>query len=246
MKAQTGFLDIVAGPCSAESREQVMETALQLKTVGIKTFRAGLWKPRSRCGTFEGVGVSALPWLNEVQKMYGMKVTTEVALPAHVDAALKAGIDILWIGARTTVNPFMMFELAESLRGCSVPVFVKNPVCPDLTLWKGGIDRLCRAGVNCISLIHRGFCLEDNTPYRNTPLWDFVDRIRVVFPDFPLYCDPSHIAGRRELLPELCKKALDYNYHGLFIESHCAPDKALSDVAQQITPNELNDLMMLL
>lgn len=172
-----------------------------------------------------------------------MKVTTEVATPAHAEAALKAGIDMLWIGARTTVNPFMTSELAEALRGTDIPVFVKNPVCPDLALWEGSIERLCKAGIRRISIIHRGFCLVDNAPYRNTPLWDMAHAVHSHFPEFPIYCDPSHMAGKREFLKELCQKAIDENYDGLFIESHCNPDAALSDAAQQLTPTGLRQLL---
>lgn len=238
-----GILDVIAGPCSAESRQQVMETAEGLKRVGISVMRAGLWKPRSRCGTFEGVGVRALPWLNDVRHTYGLKVMTEVALPSHVEAALKGGVDMLWIGARTTVNPFMMSEIAESLRGVDIPLFVKNPVCPDLALWIGSVERLVRVGIHRISLIHRGFCLVDNAPYRNTPLWILADQMHQEFPEFPLYCDPSHIAGKRELLLQICRDAMKHHNDGLFIECHCCPEKALSDAAQQITPTGLENLL---
>ena len=237
------IMDVIAGPCSAESAQQVLETAAGLKKAGISVLRAGLWKPRSRCGTFEGVGVQALPWLNEVQRLYGMKVMTEVAMPSHVEAALKGGVDMLWIGARTTVNPFMMSELAEALRGVDIPLFVKNPVCPDLSLWIGAVERLARVGICQLSLIHRGFCLPDNAPYRNTPLWELVDSMHAEFPDFPVYCDPSHIAGKRELLYQLCREALGHHNDGLFLESHCCPEKALSDAAQQLTPVGLEELL---
>lgn len=237
-------MNVIAGPCSAESERQVLETAVGLKKVGISVMRAGLWKPRSRYGTFEGVGVQGLPWLNEVQRVCGMKVMTEVALPSHVEAALKGGVDMLWIGARTTVNPFMMSELAEALRGVDVPLFVKNPVCPDLSLWIGSVERLVRAGIHRLSLIHRGFCLSDNLPYRNTPLWELVDQMQSEFPDFPVYCDPSHIAGKRELLLPLCREALARHNDGLFIECHCCPERALSDAAQQLTPSGLEELLL--
>lgn len=236
-------LDVIAGPCSAESRQQILETAEGLKNAGISVMRAGLWKPRSRCGTFEGVGVQALPWLKDAKNLYGLKVMTEVALPSHVEVALKEGIDMLWIGARTTVNPFMISELAEALRGVDILVFIKNPVNPDLPLWMGCVERLLRVGVCRISLIHRGFCLLDNTPYRNTPLWGLVDEMHQEFPDFPVYCDPSHIAGKRHLLLQLCRDAISHHNDGLFIECHCCPDKALSDAAQQVTPAELNKLL---
>ena len=236
-------LDVIAGPCSAESRQQVLETAEGLKRLGVSVMRAGLWKPRSRYGAFEGVGECALPWLHDVQCRYGLMVMTEIALPVHVEAALKGNVDMLWIGARTTVNPFMMSELAEALRGVDIPVFVKNPVCPDVPLWIGSVERLLRAGVNRISLIHRGFCLSDNTPYRNSPLWELVEYMRREFPAFPVYCDPSHIAGRRELLLPLCREAVAHQNDGLFIECHCCPEQALSDAGQQITPAGLGMLL---
>lgn len=237
------ILNVIAGPCSAESRQQMLETAKGLNDIGISVMRAGLWKPRSRCGMFEGLGARAIPWLNEIQQTYGMKVMTEVALPSHVEIVLKSGVDMLWIGARTTVNPFMMSELAEALRGVDIPLFVKNPVNPDLLLWTGSVERLMRVGIRDISLIHRGFCLLDNKPYRNTPVWELVDKMHDEFPDFPVYCDPSHIAGNKALLPHLCQEALDHHNDGLFIESHCCPDKALSDAAQQITPTELGKML---
>lgn len=236
-------MDVIAGPCSAESREQVIETAKGLNEIGISVMRAGLWKPRSRYGMFEGVGEKAIPWLNEIQREYRMKVMTEVALPSHVELALKGGIDMLWIGARTTVNPFMMAELAESLRGIDIPIFIKNPVCPDLSLWIGGLERLMNAGIERLSLIHRGFCLENNAPYRNMPLWNMVKIMHQEFPTFPIYCDPSHIAGNRELLLQVCNEAIVCQYDGLFIESHYEPDKALSDAKQQLSPSDLGRLL---
>ena len=235
-------LHIIAGPCSAESREQVVSTAEQLKAVGIDTFRAGLWKPRSRWGTFEGRGVEALPWLKEVQQM-GMKVMTEVALPCHVEAVLKAGLDALWIGARTVVNPFMMEELGAALQGVEIPVLVKNPVCPDLELWKGGLDRLMHHQVKNLGSIYRGFCVVDSAPYRNAPLWPFLKLFREEYPDLPLYFDPSHISGKRALIPELCREALSYDLDGMMIESHVCPDCALSDAAQQLTPHDVKALL---
>ena len=234
---------LVAGPCSAESRMQMMETARGLRSIGVKAFRAGLWKPRSRYGTFEGVGEEGLAWMNEIQRELGMKVMTEVALPSHVEAVLKAGVDMVWIGARTTVNPFMMHELAEALRGCQLPVWVKNPVCPDIELWMGAVERLQHSGVEDIRLIHRGFCAIDSAPYRNAPLWECMEKMRTQFPGLPLYCDPSHIAGKRELLASVCEKALSLQVDGLFVESHCCPQKALSDAAQQLTPEGLDDLL---
>lgn len=243
MAIHGGKLEIIAGPCSAESEKQVLETAEGLKKAGIKVFRAGIWKPRSRLGSFEGMGVTALPWLEEVRQEYGLEVMTEVATPYHVDCALKHGMDRLWIGARTSVNPFMISELAESLRGVEIPIYVKNPVCPDVELWKGVIERLKNVGIKDISLIHRGFCLLDNSPYRNTPLWNLCTEVKQEFGNIPLYCDPSHIAGRRELISDLCLQALKNNVDGLFIESHCNPDCALSDSLQQFTPSMLKELL---
>lgn len=243
MNGMKSELQIVAGPCSAETREQMMCTATALHASGIRTLRAGLWKPRSRCGAFEGVGERGLPWMQEIQQALGMAVFTEVALPTHVESVLKAGLDGVWIGARTTVNPFMMHELAEALRGTDIPVWVKNPVSPDLDLWVGAIERLLHVGIKQVSAIHRGFTLVDNTPYRNTPLWEFVGEIHSYFPELSVFCDPSHIAGNRSLLFELCKTALSYGADGFFIESHCCPEKALSDAEQQLTPDDLSELL---
>lgn len=253
-EADTGFsfvtemmekteIGVIAGPCSAESRVQILETARGLQKIGVETLRAGLWKPRSRFGTFEGVGESGLAWLGEIQRELGMKTMTEVALPSHVEAVMKAGIDMVWIGARTTVNPFMMSELAEALHGCDIPVWVKNPVCPDIELWIGAVERLQHAGVRDIRIIYRGFCTIQHQPYRNAPLWEYAERFRSNFLDLPFYCDPSHIAGKRELLSSVCEKALSLQVDGLFIESHCQPEKALSDAAQQLTPDALAGLL---
>ena len=235
-------LHIIAGPCSAESREQLVKTAQELKAIGIDTFRAGLWKPRSHWGTFEGRGAEALPWMKEVQNL-GMKVMTEVALPAHVEAALKAGLDQLWIGARTVVNPFMMDELASALQGTDIPVFVKNPVCPDLELWAGGLERLMHKDVKQLRCIYRGFSVYDPAPFRNSPLWPLLREFRERFSELPMYYDPSHIAGKRELIPQLIRGALNYPVDGFFIESHICPDFALSDAAQQLTPHDLKVML---
>lgn len=243
MKYPNSSLQIIAGPCSAESRQQMMCTATALHASGIRTLRAGLWKPRSRYGTFEGVGEKGLPWMQEIQQTLGMDILTEVALPTHVEAVLRAGLDGVWIGARTSVNPFMVNEIAEALRGTDLPVWVKNPVSPDLELWIGAIERLQHAGIKKISAIHRGFTLADNTPYRNTPLWELADRISLSFPDIPIFCDPSHIAGNRSLIPNICRKALSLHADGFFIESHCCPEQALSDAAQQLTPADLSQLL---
>lgn len=211
--------------------------------MGVEALRAGLWKPRSRYGTFEGVGERGLAWLNEIQHELNLQVMTEVALPRHVEAVMKAGLDMLWIGARTTANPFMMHELAEALRGCDLPVWIKNPVCPDIELWIGAVERLQQAGIQDIRIIHRGFCTTDSSPYRNAPLWEQTEKFRTHFPHLPFYCDPSHIAGRRELLLPICRKALSLQADGLFIESHYCPQQALSDSAQQLTPDNLAELL---
>ena len=235
-------MHLIAGPCSAESREQVLTTAQQLKAFGVDTFRAGLWKPRSRYGSFEGRGEQAVPWMKEVQQL-GMKIMTEVALPKHVEIALKGGFDALWIGARTVVNPFLMEMLAEELSGVDIPVYVKNPVCPDLALWGGAIDRLRHHNVNKLYAIHRGFNTLDSAPYRNAPVWEYMDKFIQHFPEIPLYVDPSHMAGKRELIQELCEQSLNYNIAGFFIESHVCPAQALSDAPQQLTPEDLHTLM---
>lgn len=236
-------MEIIAGPCSVESEEQIFFTAEGLSRIDIKVLRAGVWKPRSRYGSFEGIGCDALPWLDAVRYEYGMEIMTEVATPHHVECVLKHNIDRIWIGARTSVNPFMITELAESLRGVDIPVFIKNPVCPDVELWKGAIERLMKSGLKNISLIHRGFCLLDNSPYRNTPLWNICDEVRKEFGSIPLYFDPSHVSGRRELIQDVCTEALRHDIQGLFIESHCNPDAALSDSKQQLTPLQLKDLL---
>lgn len=231
---------VIAGPCSAESREQIMETALQLSSKGIKIFRAGIWKPRTKPGGFEGVGAAGLPWLKEVKEKTGMLTATEVATPYHVLEAIKAGIDILWIGARTVANPFAMQELAEALRGTDMPVLVKNPVNPDLELWIGAFERLYNAGIRRLGAIHRGFSSYEKKLYRNVPLWHIPIELKRRYPQMTIFCDPSHIGGKRELVAPISQQALDLNFEGLIIESHCSPDNALSDAAQQITPEILD------
>ena len=237
---------VIAGPCSAESEEQVMTTAKQLATKGCHNFRAGVWKPRTKPGGFEGHGEKALPWLQRVQKETGMLVATEVATPEHVELAMKYGIDILWIGARTSANPFAMQALADALRGCEKPVFVKNPVNPDLELWIGALERLNQAGVTHLGAIHRGFSSYDKKIYRNLPMWQIPIELRRRIPDMPIICDPSHIGGKRELVAPLCQQALDLGADGLIVESHCDPDKAWSDAAQQVTPDVLDYILSLL
>ena len=227
---------VIAGPCSAETEEQVLRTAGQLAAKGIKIFRAGIWKPRTKPGGFEGVGEVGLPWLQRVKEAYHMLTATEVATPAHVEAALAHGIDILWIGARTVVNPFAMQDLADALRGKDVPVLVKNPVNPDLELWIGGLQRLNDAGIKRLAVIHRGFSSYDKRIYRNSPMWHIPIELRRRIPNLPIFGDPSHIGGRRELIAPLCQQAMDLGFDGLIVESHCTPDAAWSDAAQQVTP----------
>lgn len=230
---------IIAGPCSAESEEQVLETAKLLSSQGVKIFRAGIWKPRTKPGLFEGVGEEGLRWLKKVKQETGMYTATEVATQRHVFEALKYGVDMLWIGARTTVNPFAVQEVAEALRGTDIPVLVKNPVNPDLDLWIGAFERLLAVGINRIGAIHRGFSTYDKKIYRNIPQWHIPIELRRRIPNLPIICDPSHIGGKRELIAPLSQQAMDLNFDGLMIESHCNPDKAMSDSAQQITPDVL-------
>lgn len=234
---------VIAGPCSAETEEQVMTTATQLAQKGVKLFRSGIWKPRTKPGGFEGVGEEGLIWLNRVQKELGMKVCTEVATKAHVEAALKAGIDLLWIGARTVANPFAMQEIADALRGADVPVLVKNPVNPDLELWIGGLERINQAGITRLGVIHRGFSTYEKRLYRNLPMWHIPIELRRRIPGLPIFGDPSHIGGARELVAPLCQQAMDLGFEGLIIESHCCPDSAWSDAKQQVTPDVLDFIL---
>lgn len=239
-------LTVIAGPCSAETEEQVMKTARQLAEKGCHIFRAGAWKPRTKPGGFEGNGEAALPWLKTVKEETGMMVATEVATPEHVELALKYGIDILWVGARTTANPFAMQALADSLQGVDVPVFIKNPVNPDLELWIGAMERINQAGVKRIAAIHRGFSSYDKKIYRNLPMWQIPIELRRRIPQLPIICDPSHIGGSRELIAPLCQQAMDLGLDGLIVESHCDPDKAWSDAKQQVTPDVLDYILSLL
>lgn len=235
---------LITGPCSAETEEQLMETAKQLALLNkVSIFRAGIWKPRTRPNSFEGVGVSGLKWLRSVKQETGMMVGTEVANEKHVYEALKYGIDMLWIGARTSVNPFTVQEIADALRGVDVMVMVKNPINPDIELWIGAIERVAKAGIKKIGAIHRGFSTYEKTVYRNQPNWQLPIELRRRIPEMPIICDPSHIGGAREYIHEISQKALDLNFDGLMIESHIDPDKALSDSAQQITPNDLKELL---
>jgi len=231
---------VIAGPCSAETEEQVLTTAKQLAANGIRIFRAGIWKPRTKPGGFEGVGSDGLPWLRRVKQETGMYTATEVATAKHVYEALKYGVDILWIGARTTANPFAVQEIADALKGVDVPILIKNPVNPDLELWIGAIERIYNTGLHRIAAIHRGFSSYEKKLYRNQPQWHIPIELHRRFPDLPLFCDPSHIGGKRELIAPLSQQAMDMQYNGLIIESHCEPDKALSDKEQQITPDSLD------
>lgn len=234
---------LIAGPCSAESEEQLMQTAAQLRKLGVEVLRAGLWKPRTHPGYFEGVGEEGLPWMQRVQRELGMKVCTEVAGAAHVRRCLEAGIDMFWIGARTTANPFMVQEIADALEGSCVPVLVKNPVNPDMELWFGAIERLQARGVSRIGAIFRGFSTTEVISYRNSPHWQMAARFRQRFPDMPLFCDPSHMSGDAAYVPEIARRALELGFDSLMIESHSNPDRALSDAAQQLSPAELGVLL---
>jgi chorismate mutase len=230
---------IMAGPCSAESEEQVLTTARQLSAQGIKIYRAGIWKPRTRPNAFEGVGSVGLPWLKKVKEQLGMYTATEVANVKHVYEALKYGVDILWIGARTTANPFAVQEIADTLKGMDIPVLVKNPVNPDIELWIGALERLNDAGIRKLAAIHRGFSSYDKSVYRNDPHWQIPIELRRRIPNLPIIVDPSHIGGKRELIFDISQRAMDLNFDGLIIESHCNPDEAWSDAKQQITPETL-------
>ena len=237
---------LIAGPCSAETEEQVMNTARSLAECGVKIFRAGIWKPRTKPGGFEGVGTEGLRWLKEVKAETGMYTATEVATAKHVFEALKYGVDILWIGARTSANPFAMQEIADALEGVDIPVLVKNPVNPDLELWIGALERINNAGLRRLAAIHRGFSSYDKKIYRNLPQWHIPIELRRRIPELPIFCDPSHIGGKRELIASLCQQAMDLNFDGLIIESHCNPDAAWSDAAQQVTPDILDYIHNLL
>lgn len=227
---------LIAGPCSAETEEQVLQTAHALAEQGIDLYRAGIWKPRTRPGAFEGVGTEGLRWLRRVKQETGLKVTTEVANTQHVFEALKHGIDVLWIGARTTVNPFSVQEVADALSGVDIPVLIKNPVNADLKLWMGAIERIYKAGIERIAVVHRGFSSHGENKFRNTPLWQLPIELKRRYPDLQIICDHSHICGRRDLLAGIAQRALDLNYDGLMTEVHPRPDEAWSDAEQQLTP----------
>ncbi|MDC1237621.1 bifunctional 3-deoxy-7-phosphoheptulonate synthase/chorismate mutase type II [Polaribacter sp.] len=234
---------VIAGPCSAETEEQVLKIAHELKDSDVSYFRAGIWKPRTRPGMFEGVGEIGLRWLKKVKEETGMKTCTEVANAAHVKLAIENDVDLLWIGARSTVSPFIMQEIADALAGTDKIVLVKNPVNPDLALWLGGIERLYTAGIKNLGAIHRGFSTYEKTKYRNTPEWQLAIEFQNKFPDLPLINDPSHITGKRDMIFEVSQTALDLNFDGLMIETHFDPEKAWSDAAQQVTPDALKQIM---
>ena len=235
---------VVAGPCSAESEQQVMSICKEVaQNSSVKLLRAGIWKPRTRPNSFEGLGEIALPWLVNAGKATNLPTTTEVANKKHVEAALKAGIDVLWIGARTTVNPFAVQEIADALKGIEIPVMIKNPINPDLQLWLGAFERFEQAGITDLTAIHRGFSVYKHAKYRNVPSWQIPIALKEERPDLPIICDPSHITGSRDLLLEVSQKAMDLNFEGLMIETHPNPDEAWSDAAQQVTGDGLKDIL---
>ena len=234
---------VIAGPCSAETEDQVLKIAHELKDTDVNYYRAGIWKPRTRPGNFEGVGAIGLNWLKKVKEETGLKTATEVANKAHVDLALENDVDLLWIGARTTVSPFNVQELADALNGTDKIVLIKNPVNPDLSLWLGAVERFYNAGITKLGVIHRGFSTYKKTKYRNIPEWQMGIELQSKFPDLPIINDPSHIGGKRDLIFDISQTALDLNFDGLMIETHCDPDNAWSDAAQQVTPDRLVEIM---
>jgi chorismate mutase len=235
---------IISGPCSAETEEQVLETAKRLAVTGrVDMLRAGIWKPRTKPGMFEGVGTKGLPWLQQAKKATGLPATVEVATGKQVQDALTFEVDVLWIGARTTVNPFSVQEVADALKGVDVPVLIKNPINPDLELWTGAVERIARAGVKQIGLIHRGFSSYGNTEYRNAPMWHLAIEMKLKYPELLFINDPSHICGRRDILMDVMQKAIDLDYDGLMVESHIDPDNAWSDARQQVTPEQLKEML---
>jgi chorismate mutase len=250
--AKTKFADpasdkkplIISGPCSAETEEQTLATALALaKTGKVDVLRAGIWKPRTRPGSFEGIGAKGLPWLQKARELTGMPTTVEVATAKQVEDALHFGVDILWIGARTTVNPFSVQDVADALKGVKIPVLIKNPINPDLELWIGAVERIAKAGIEKIGLIHRGFSSYGNTEYRNAPMWHLAIELKRRHPELPMICDPSHISGRRDILQAVAQEAIDLDYDGLMLETHVDPDNAWSDAKQQITPEKFGEML---
>ena len=235
---------IISGPCSAETEEQVIQTATRLANTGkVDMLRAGIWKPRTKPGMFEGIGVRGLPWLLQAKKITGLPTTVEVATAKHVEDALNFDVDVLWIGARTTVNPFSVQECADALRGVNIPVLIKNPINPDLELWGGGIERLLKVGLKKVGMIHRGFSSYGNTEYRNAPMWHLPIEMKRRFPEMMMICDPSHICGRRDILLDVAQEAIDLDFDGLMLESHIDPDNAWSDAKQQVTPERLAEML---
>lgn len=235
---------IISGPCSAESENQVLQTAKKIESIGkVRIFRSGVWKPRTRPNAFEGKGEEALKWLNQVQSQTSLKVAVEVAQPAHVELALKYEMDVLWLGARTVVNPFSVQEIADSLKGVDIPVLVKNPLNPDISLWIGALERINQAGINKLIAIHRGFDFLKKSPFRNAPMWEIPIELKRRYPQLPIIVDPSHIGGKRDLIFDISQKAMDLGMNGLMIESHINPDTALTDAAQQLTPQRLEDVL---
>ena len=234
---------VVAGPCSAETEEQLMKTAKGLKELGINVFRAGIWKPRTHPGSFEGVGSIGLKWMQKVKNEYGLKIATEVAGEKHVYECLKYGVDLVWLGARTTANPFLVQEIADALKDTDIPVLVKNPVNPDLDLWIGALERLNNAGIKKLGVIHRGFSTFEKIKYRNDPQWQIAIELRSRYPELPFFVDPSHMGGSTDYIKDISQRSLDLGFEGLMIESHCNPSCALSDAKQQLTPDELKDML---
>jgi chorismate mutase len=235
---------VIAGPCSAETEDQMLTIARELKQIeAVRVFRAGIWKPRTRPNCFEGVGEKGLEWLKKVKDETGLLTTTEVANGQHVELALKHGVDILWIGARTSVNPFSVQEIADALKGVDIPVMVKNPINTDLALWMGAIERIHGAGINKLAAIHRGFSSAEKSKYRNHPLWRIPMELKRRLPELPLICDPSHISGNRDLVESICQKAMDIDMDGLMVETHHIPEEAWSDAAQQVTPLKLHNII---
>jgi chorismate mutase len=241
---EAGHPIIIAGPCSAETETQVVETAQRLAATGkVDMLRAGIWKPRTRPGSFEGIGTKGLPWLQKAREATGLPVAIEVATAKQVEDALHFGVDVLWVGARTTVNPFSVQELADALRGADVPVLIKNPINPDIELWIGAVERIAKAGIRQIGLIHRGFSAYGNTHFRNAPMWHLAIEMKRRNPGLKMICDPSHICGRRDILQEVAQESIDLDYDGLIVESHIDPDNAWSDAKQQITPEVLANML---
>ena len=241
--AEAGQPLVIAGPCSAETQEQLYDTVKAIQDQGITLMRAGVWKPRTRPNTFEGNGQVALQWIQEIKAELDVQFSVEVANAMHVEEALHYGVDVLWIGARSTVSPFIVQEIADALRGCDVPVLVKNPINPDLALWMGALERLNQAGVTKLGAIHRGFSTYQQTRFRNVPMWQMPIELKRQLPDLPIICDPSHITGKREMIAEVSQVALDLNFDGLMIETHRDPEQAWSDARQQVTPSALKEIL---